>query len=79
MLTGGESETWPANVVITDNILRNTRYGIKLLRGNNYIIKDNIVDSANTAINTKITKYIIKDNILPNNTTKTLTGTPWVD
>ena len=79
LLTDGESTTLPWNVVITNNVMKNTRYGIKLLRGNNYIIKDNIIDSADTAINIKVNKYICKDNILPNNTTKTLAGTQWVD
>jgi hypothetical protein len=79
LLTDGESATWPSKVIITGNLLKNSRYGICLRRGNNYIIKDNIIDSANTAIDIKVTNYIVKDNILPNNTTKTLAGVPWTD
>ena len=79
LLADGTSSTWPANVIISNNVMKNSRYGIKMLRGNNYIIKDNIIDTGNTAININVSRYIVKNNILPNNTTKSLSGTEWSD
>jgi len=80
LLGDGESTDWPNNVFIMGNrMLHTTGRGIYLKRGNNYIIKDNVIDTVNTAIELKATRYICKDNILVDNTTKTLSGTEWVD
>ena len=79
LLSDGESASWPNNLFFINNRVKNSRYGICLKRGNNYIIKDNVIDTVNTAIELKVTRYICKDNILVDNTTKTLSGTEWVD
>lgn len=77
LLSDGSSLAWPKNLIIAGNILRNSRFGICLKRGNNYIIKDNIIDAVSTAIESVVTNYIIKDNLLTNNTTKEISGTEW--
>ena len=74
---GTSSTTYPNKVIVSDNSFTNSRYGICLLRGNNYIVKDNIIDTASTAINISATNYIVKDNLLTNNTTKAISGTEW--
>jgi len=79
LLDDGESASWPNNLFFINNRVKNSRYGICLKRGNNYIVKNNVIDTVNTAIELKATRYICKDNILVDNTTKTLSGTEWVD
>ena len=79
LLDDGESASWPNNLFFINNRVKNSRYGICLKRGNNYIVKDNVIDTVNTAIELKATRYICKDNILVDNTTKILSGTEWVD
>ena len=70
----------PKDWFIYNNKIHSLAHGILLTRPQsqyyvqNLIIKNNIIDTVNTAIEAKSDLYIVKDNILRNNKTVTLSG-----
>ena len=77
---GSNEDGTPKDWFIYNNKIHSLAHGILLTRpqsqyyAQNLIIKNNIIDTVNTAIEAKSDLYIVKDNILRNNKTVTLSG-----
>lgn len=82
---GSNEDGSPKNWYIIGNTIKSSSYGILFARpqsefiAQNIIIKNNVIDSVEKAIELKANNYIVKDNILFNNKTMNLAGTEYTE
>ena len=82
---GSNEDGSPKNWHIVGNTIKSSSYGILFARpqsefiAQNIIIKNNVIDSVEKAIELKANNYIVKDNILFNNKTVNLDGTEYTE
>ena len=82
---GSNEDGSPQNWHIVGNTIKSSSYGILFARpqsefsAQNIIIKNNVIDSVEKAIELKANNYIVKDNILLNNKTIDLAGTEYIE